>query len=232
MNNIKKITLNKKLSNIDEDYTHVVYEHTIENFPNGITNIINTNLYFNNGTLVGKIEKINNLVEFYYNKDNVVTKINLLGNLVLKVLKESENEYKNNPFSNAETYYIYKSEYHHDSEIKHGIFFDERYYILGRFEKNHIKMHDSSKTEIKYMNINGEKIGDYQEIILYLEHLVLGWNLVGQNNYDNAKIHGANLENLYYFDLETGYNSINEIDDHYFLPKGKGIWIKKSSQNL
>ena len=230
MNNIKKITLNKKLSNIDEDYTNVVYEHTIENYPNGITNIINTNLYYNNNKLIGKIEKINNLVEFIYNKDNVVTKINLLGNLVLKVLKESENKFKNHPFTNAETYYIYKSEYHHDLELKHGIFFDDRYNILGRFEKNILKTDDKSNIHIKYMNINGEKIGDYQETILTFDNLIIGWNLVGQISYDNAKIDGTKLENLYYFDLENGYIQIRkEIDDYYFLPKGKGIWIKKMS---
>lgn len=227
MNNIKKIALNKKISKIDEDYTHVVNDMNLEEYTNGITNLIQTTIYFNNDKQVAKIEKINNLVEFYYDSNNIVTKIQLVANIVINILKEP-NEFKNKPFENVNSYFKYKSEYNDNTDIDHGIFFDDRYNIIGRFKNEKSNTLNIDSISIDYMDISGEKINNYQEVIVTPE-LNDGWNLIGQLNYDNAKM-PSSLGTLFFTFEDSGYEQLISDDNQYInLPKGKGVWVKKST---
>ena len=78
------------------------------------------------------------------------------------------------------------------------------------------------------MNISGEKIADYQDVIVTPE-LNEGWNLIGQVNYDNAKMHNS-IGTIFFTFEDSGYEQLNSNDNGYInLPKGKGIWIKKNT---
>ena len=226
MNNIKKISLNKKLSKIDEDYTHIIDNQTLEKYKNGIVNLIKTTLYFNNDEQIAKIENINNMIDFYYNKNNILYKIELVGNVVLNILNQ-ENKYKNHPFENASSYYIYKSEFYNESEISHGIFLDDRYNILGTFKYQLNNYSNHNVTQINYMNISGEKIADFQEVLINPE-LNDGWNLIGQINYDSALLQSFN--GLIFTFEDFRYQQLNTNGSSYInLPRGKCVWLRKNA---
>ena len=61
--------------------------------------------------------------------------------------------------------------------------------------------------------------------------LNVGWNLIGQCNYENAKI-ASDISSVFYIFGNTGYEELVDDNGYITLPKDKGVWLYSNTNKL